>query len=116
MRRLQLHPRPSADSGARPQLAGMLWRVWRGGKRAKALVEEAAAQADAVGNPRSRSGVMRNLGLVCLARGEYGVPNISWRSARRQSRSPSKREIAWNLGVLASNQSSKVANTAASTS
>ena len=114
VRRLQPHPRPNADRVRVLSWLGMLCAYGADAERARALVDEAAAQADTVGNPRLRSVALRNLGLVCLARGEYGRAGHVLEEALAASREAGiKREIAWNLGVLASNQVQQGANTAA---
>ena len=64
-----------------------------------------AAQAPGAGSPRLRSLVMRHLGLVCFACNEYGRAGQLLEHALEASREAgSTREVAWNLGVIASNQ------------
>jgi uncharacterized protein HemY len=73
--------------------------------RARALLEEAAVHAPAAANARLRSLVMRHLGLVCFACNEYGRAGQFLEQALEASREAgSKREIAWNLGAIATNQ------------
>src|SRR5438045_9729961 len=71
----------------------------------KTLLEQAAAEARAVGDPRLESLALRQFGLVCFACDEYARAGQLFEQALDASqRAGSHREIAWNLGVLASNR------------
>jgi predicted ATPase/transcriptional regulator with XRE-family HTH domain len=84
---------------------GMLYMYGVDAARAKALLEEAVAQADAAVSPRLRSLLMRHLGMVCFGCNEYGRAGQLMEQALEASREAGiKREIAWNLGVIASNR------------
>jgi len=102
-----VHPpaMPTADYVRALNWLGMLHMYGLDVPRARALLEEAAAHAPAAGTPRLRSLVMRHLGLVSFACNEYGRAGQLLEHALEASREAgSKREIAWNLGAIASNQ------------
>jgi predicted ATPase/DNA-binding XRE family transcriptional regulator len=73
--------------------------------RARALLEQAASEARTVEHLRLRSLSLRHLGLVHFGSCEYQRAGELFDEALDASRAAaSKREIAWNLGVMAANQ------------
>jgi tetratricopeptide (TPR) repeat protein len=105
VRRVSPSAIPTADYVRALNWLGMLHMYVLDVTRARTLMEEAAAHAPAVGNPRLRSLVMRHLGLVSFACNEYARAGQLLEQALEASREArSKREIAWNLGVIASIQ------------
>jgi len=105
MRRVQPGAPPTADRVRVLSWLGMFHAYGVDEPRARAILEQAALDARAVGNPRLRSQVMRHLGLVCFASDEHQRAGQILEEALEASRMAGrKREIAWNLGVLAANQ------------
>jgi non-specific serine/threonine protein kinase len=105
LHRVQSPPNPTADYVRALNWLGILHMYLMDVPRSRALLEEAAACAPAAGNPRLRSLAMRHLGMVCFACNEYARAGQLLEHALEASREAgSKREIAWNLGVIASMQ------------
>ena len=103
VRRVQPPALPTTDYVRALNWLGMLHMYLLDVPRARALVEEAALHAPAAENPQLRSLVMRHLGLVSFASNEYARAGQILEQALEASREAgSKREIAWNLGVIAS--------------
>jgi predicted ATPase len=105
LRRVEPRALPTSDRVRALTWLGMLYMYGVDTPRARALLEEAAAQAHAAVSPQLRSLVMRHLGLVCFACNEYARAGQLLEQALEASREVgTKREIAWNLGAIASNR------------
>ncbi len=105
MRTMQATAPASADRVRVLSWLGVLYAYGAQLQRALALVEQAASEARAVEDVRLRSLALRHLGLVRFAGSEYQRAGEVFEEALEASRAAgSKREIAWNLGVVASNQ------------
>jgi predicted ATPase/DNA-binding XRE family transcriptional regulator len=105
MGRVQPGAPPTADRVRALSWLGIFHAYGVDEPRARAILEQSALDARAVGNPRLRSLVMRHLGLVYFACNEYQRAGQVLEEALGASRAAgSKREIAWNLGVIAANQ------------
>lgn len=103
-RRVQPNTPPTVDHVRVLNWLGMLSAYGANVPRTRGLLEQAAGEARAVENARLQSLVLRHLGLLYFGSSEYERAGEVFREALEASRvSGSKREIAWNLGVLASN-------------